>query len=718
MIVEAPAPSSPAPRSRSRRGVLLVAACSLLAVGIGINVHRRVAIPEEELELGYVEQLVVVNETRFVGYMNQYDDVPEPEDLAYENDEEAGGQGQRHKGEAGVMGRPTTRQKSGLYAMRGPSNAIPQMARNFDPAMASRNAGILGVMQQESGHFLASPYGGAFSIGNDDEDVWGGLTGEELAGVSVPAVPAWDPGEYAEWVEQTFVEAAEDPTSTFSIDVDTGSYSLVRRHLVDYRSLPAPEVVRIEEMINYFDYDYPEPSGAVPVSITTELGPCPWDETHQLVHVGLQGKHVAPAAVPPRNLVFLVDVSGSMSEELPLVISSLTDLTEQLGERDRIGIVVYAGESGTVLSPTVGTHKAEILDALEQLEAGGGTNGGEGIEHAYALAQEHFVEGGVNRVVLATDGDFNVGVTSHEALVELIEAKRRSGVFLSVLGFGGANYNDGMMEQLADKGNGNYAYIDGMAEARKVLVEEVGGTLVTIAKDVKIQVDFDPGAVERYRLVGYTNRVLADRDFADDTKDAGEIGSGHTVTALYEIEPAAEPERGADVMQLKLRYKQPDGERSRLIEVSVPNEPVPMTKASDDFRFSAAVAGFGQVLQGLPTGTPQGSLLALRDLAEHARGDDPTCRRAELVQLIEQAIALQGQPLGPTISTCVMDQPKPLELAPPLPHADEPEPAAAPTPGEAFDWQRFVLEVLYLLPPLLALPLFVMALRRPRRRDE
>jgi Ca-activated chloride channel family protein len=715
MIAEAPDSSSPELRSRPHRGVLLVAACSLLAVGIGINVHRRVAIAEDELVL---EDEPVMTESRFVAYMMQPEPFGDPAELEappLEEHEEAGGQGQRHKGEEGVMGRPTA--KRGLYAMRGPSSSIPQMARNFDPAMAHRNAGILGVMKQESGHFLASPYGGAFAVGNDDADVWGGLTGEAIAGEPVPALPAWDPGEYAEWVEETFVEAAEDPTSTFSIDVDTGSYSLVRRHLVDYQSLPAPEVVRIEEMINYFDYDYPEPTGDVPLSITTELGPCPWDETHQLVHVGLQGKHVAPAAVPPRNLVF-----GSMGEELPLVISSLAYLTEQLGERDRIAIVVYAGASGTVLSPTVGTDKAQILGALERLEAGGGTNGGEGIEHAYALAQEHFVEGGVNRVVLATDGDFNVGVTDHGALVELIEQKRRSGVFLSVLGFGGANYDDGTMEQLADKGNGNYAYIDGMAEARKVLVEEVGGTLVTIAKDVKIQVDFDPDTVERYRLVGYTNRVLADQDFADDTKDAGEIGSGHTVTALYEIEPAAEPERGADIMQLKLRYKQPDGERSRLVEVSVPNHPltgpVSMAQASDDFRFSAAVAGFGQVLQALPSGTPPGPLLALRDLAQGARGDDPTCRRAELVQLIEQASALQGQPLGPTMSTCMVGQPKPLELAPPRPHADELEPAAASTSGEAFDWQRFVLEVLYLLPPLLALPLFVMALRRPRRRDD
>jgi Ca-activated chloride channel family protein len=454
------------------------------------------------------------------------------------------------------------------------------------------------------------------------------------------------------------------------------------------------------------------------VSITTEVGPCPWDGSHRLVHVGLQGKHVAPGAVPPRNLVFLVDVSGSMSGELPLVVASLTYLTEQLGERDRIAIVVYAGAAGTVLPPTVGTDQDRILDALDRLEAGGSTNGGEGIERAYALAQEHFVEGGINRVVLATDGDFNVGTTGHEALVELIEAKRRSGVFLSVLGFGGANYQDHTMEQLADKGNGNYAYIDGRAEARKVLVEEVGGTLVTIAKDVKLQVDFDPRAVERYRLVGYTNRVLADRDFADDTKDAGEIGAGHTVTALYEIEPTAAPEPDADVMRLKLRYKQPDGERSRLVEVPVPDRGAALADTSDDFRFSAAVAGFGQALQGLPSATAPGSLVELRDLAANARGEDRKCRRAELVRLVEQASALRGHGLEPVHDACTpTDDPAPVVYAEPLQAEDAPASEDAPA-GEPFDWQRFVLEVLYLLPPLLALPLFVMALRRPRRRAQ
>jgi secreted protein with Ig-like and vWFA domain len=507
---------------------------------------------------------------------------------------------------------------------------------------------------------------------------------------------------------------ADDAVSTFSIDVDTGAYSLLRRRLVEQGSLPVPAAVRIEEMINYFDYDYPEPTGDAPVSITTEVGPCPWDDAHRLVRVGLQGKHVAPAAVPPRNLVFLVDVSGSMRRDLPLVVSSLTALTEQLGERDRIAIVVYAGAAGTVLPPTRGSDKTTIRTALARLKAGGSTNGGQGIEHAYALARKHFVKGGINRVVLATDGDFNVGLTSHEALVRLIEAKRRSGVFLSVLGFGGANYQDQAMEQLADKGNGNYAFIDSEAEAHKVLVEQVGGTLVTVAKDVKLQVTFDPNVVKRYRLVGYDNRVLADRDFADDTKDAGEIGSGHTVTALYEYEPAAAA--GGDVMQLHLRYKEPDGAHSRLLEVAVPNAPSAMLgQASHDFRFAAAVAGFGQALRGVPSKAEPGSLLAVRDLAAGALGEDPQCRRAELVRLVERASALRGFALPPVESACFPVEPPPaVDL---LAVPEEPARAQAPAPAapQPFDWARFVLEVLYLLPPLLALPLFVMALRRPRR---
>ncbi len=706
MTDDAPDPSPAELVAAPRRGRLLLAACTLLAIGIGANLHRYARLlGGEGLE---VDESVMV-ESRYVAYMMQPAEEPELE----APDDEAGGQGQRHKGEEGRMGRPSA--KAGR-------SALPAMARSFDPELAARNAGILGQMEQESGHFLASPYGGAFAVGNDDQTVWGGLGAAHAQGarprLAAPG-PARDPGSAR--LDSGFVAVADDPVSTFSIDVDTGSYSLLRRQLVDYGSLPEPDGVRVEELINYFDYDYPEPTGDVPVSITSEVGPCPWDDAHRLVRVGLQAKHVAPAEMPSRNLVFLVDVSGSMSDALPLVVSSLTDLTEQLGADDRIAIVTYAGASGTVLPPTRGSDKATILAALERLEAGGSTNGGQGIEHAYALARRHFVEGGINRVVLATDGDFNVGVVSHDALVELIEAKRKSGVFLSVLGFGGYNYQDHVMEQLADKGNGNYAYIDGEAEARKVLVEQLSGTLVTVAKDVKIQVTFDPTRVERYRLVGYTNRVLADRDFADDTKDAGDIGAGHTVTALYEIETTGV--EGGNVMELDLRYKDPDGDESRLVEVPVSNDRVEgLSEASRDFRFAAAVAGFGRLLQGTPSKSEQGTMHALRDLAIEARGADPQCRRAELVQLIDRASALRDNPLPHHELWCssVGSLPREhyrdrlaVEDEPVHVQASHPGPIVVATPA----WQRFVLDVLGLLPPLLALPLFVMALRRPRRRS-
>ncbi|MEM9458319.1 MAG: VWA domain-containing protein [Myxococcota bacterium] len=689
-----------------------------MAIGIGINVQRHMLGAEAPLEL---EMFELEADNRFVRAMNR----PAAKSESF-GDDEAGGQGYRHKGEEGRMGRPSSKNRSGLYAMKGPRMAAPQMARSVDPQMAARNAGILGMMQQESGQFLASPYGAAFAVGQDDTDVWGGVREKEgvtprakggripEAGPVPEAKPVSGAERYRQWQAMAFTSAADDAVSTFSIDVDTGSYSLVRQSLVEHGAVPPRPLVRVEEMINYFDYAYPEPSGEVPISITSEVGPCPWDDEHRLVHVGLQGKHVAPGAVPPRNLVFLIDVSGSMSDDLSLVVSSLAYLTEQLGEQDRISIVVYAGAAGMVLPPTAGSDKAQILGALARLEAGGSTNGGQGIHLAYQLAQQHFVEGGINRVILATDGDFNVGVTGQDALVELIEQKRRSGVFLSVLGYGGGNYRDGTMEQLADKGNGNYAYIDGLAEARKVLVEQAGATLVTIAKDVKIQVEFEPDAVERYRLVGYTNRVLADRDFADDTKDAGEVGAGHTVTALYEVVPREGAEADEPLMELRLRYKEPDGHDSRLVKVPVSDAGAELSQTSDDFRFSAAVAWFGQGLQGVPTKGEPGSLRELRDLARDARGADRHCRRAELVGLVERASRMTGQPLDPTRLSCTpSDEPGPVVYAEPL--SVQKEEADA---GESFDWARFVKEVLYLLPPLLALPLFVMALRRPRRRRE
>ncbi|HWB77380.1 MAG TPA: VWA domain-containing protein [Nannocystaceae bacterium] len=503
--------------------------------------------------------------------------------------------GQRHKGEEGKMGRPTAKNKSGLYAMRGPDLRVS-------------NSGV------------------QYEVAPDAAD-----TPESVRG-----------GEgYAEIAEQAFVATREDNRSTFAIDVDTASYSNVRRFVAEGH-LPPPEAVRIEELVNYFDYEYAQPDGEVPFSVTSEVGPCPWNDAHRLVHIGLQGRDVPIADVPARNLVFLVDVSGSMNahDKLPLLERSLALLVPQLRAQDRVGIVVYAGASGIVLDSTSGSEPETITRALERLQAGGSTNGGAGIELAYRVAQHGFVEGGINRVVLATDGDFNVGLDSESELHTLIEAKRKSGVFLSVLGFGRGNLQDSTMELLADKGNGNYAYIDSFDEAKKVLVEEVGGTLMTIAKDVKIQVAIDPDEVESFRLIGYDNRKLAHRDFTDDTKDAGEIGSGHSVTALYEVVPA----RGADggkLMDVKLRWKAPDGEHSDETSAVVVDDGRDLAATSRDFRFSAAVVEAGLLLRHSEHAGDASWLEAI-ELANGARGRDPKCDRDGFVALAVGAARLAG----------------------------------------------------------------------------
>lgn len=466
---------------------------------------------------------------------------------------------------------------------------------------------------------------------------------------------------YAKIDENPFLEAARAPLSTFSIDVDTASYSNTRRFLNDGR-LPPKDAVRIEELVNYFDYDYPQPTGSTPFSVTTEVADCPWNAQHKLVHIGLQGRKFSTEDLPPANLVFLIDVSGSMDEpdKLPLVKSSLRTLAEQLTARDRVAIVVYAGNSGLVLPSTPGDRKGEIIAALDRLEAGGSTNGAQGIQLAYQIAQQNFIQGGTNRVVLATDGDFNVGLTSEADLVRLIEEKRQGGVFLSVLGFGTGNYNDSMMEKLADKGNGNYAYIDTAAEARKALGEQVAGTLATIAKDVKIQVEFNPRTVAGYRLIGYENRLLADRDFNDDRKDAGEIGAGHTVTALYEIVPTGQkvenpgvdelkyqqPAQGEQVAQgadelltVKLRYKEPDSDESKPLNVGVPDSGASYRNASANFKFSAAVAEFGLLLRDSRykgESTYDGTL----ELARASAGADLHGYRGEFLRLVETAKSL------------------------------------------------------------------------------
>ncbi len=468
---------------------------------------------------------------------------------------------------------------------------------------------------------------------------------------------------YAHIAENDFIAVADDPRSTFSIDVDTAAYSNMRRFLNEGR-LPPPDAVRIEELVNYFDYDYAQPRGDDPFSVTTEVAPCPWNPNHRLVHVGLQGKDVAAKEVPARNLVFLLDVSGSMSDrdKLPLLKQGMRMLADQIRPQDRVSIVVYAGASGVVLEPTA--DRDAIKRALDRLEAGGSTNGGAGIELAYRLAAGTFMKGGINRVILATDGDFNVGPTSEGELVRLIEAQRETGVFLSVLGFGTGNLNDSTMEQLADKGNGNYAYIDSGREAHKVLVEQAGATLMTIAKDVKIQVELNPAEVAAYRLVGYENRKLAHRDFNDDTKDAGEIGAGHTVTALYEIVPVGqgvEPQvdglkyqetgtaltpaaSSGELMTVKLRYKQPSGSKSKLLSISVKDGDGSIEGTSETFRFSAAVAELGLLLRGSKW-RGEASWAQAHALAEGAQGRDPHGRRAELLALIRQAAALSGQEL-------------------------------------------------------------------------
>ena len=462
--------------------------------------------------------------------------------------------------------------------------------------------------------------------------------------------------EYGVIDEPGFVGVAAAPLSTFSIDVDTAAYANVRRFLRD-GSMPPADAVRIEELINYFDYDYPHPEPGEPFGIVTEMADAPWAPAHRLVHIGLRSTPVATADLPPNNLVFLLDVSGSMNGrgKLPLLKEAFAVFVEQLRPQDRVAIVVYAGAAGTVLPPTSGTEKATILDTLSRLEAGGSTAGGAGIRLAYELAREHFMEAGNNRVILATDGDFNVGISSDGELVELIERERESGVHLSVLGFGTGNLQDAKMERLADHGNGNYAYIDGLPEARRVLVEQMGATLLTVAKDVKLQVEFNPAQVKGYRLIGYENRRLRDEEFNDDTRDAGDLGAGHSVTALYEIIPAGSdgpvpgvdplryqqiaprPEVDADeVLTVKVRYKRPGESESRLLARTLMKPSAGDDGPSDAFRFASAVAELGLLLRDSPY-KGDASYERAHERAREALGDDEDGRRSELLSLIRTA---------------------------------------------------------------------------------
>ncbi len=473
---------------------------------------------------------------------------------------------------------------------------------------------------------------------------------------------------YDKITENPFLRVTDNPLSTFSIDVDAASYSNVRR-FINNKELPPAGAVRIEEMINYFTYQYPQPQNGEPFSVNTELSQCPWNKAHRLMLIGLQGKIIPTESLPASNLVFLVDVSGSMMVEnkLPLVQSSLKLLTDQLRQQDRVSIVVYAGNAGLVLPPTSGDHKTTIKDAIDRLEAGGSTAGGAGIKLAYVAAKQNFIQGGNNRVILCTDGDFNVGVSSDDELETLIEQERETGVFLTVLGFGMGNYQDAKMQKLADKGNGNHAYIDGISEARKVLIHEFGGTLFTIAKDVKLQIEFNPAKVQGYRLIGYENRLLAKEDFNNDKKDAGELGSGHTVTALYEIMPVGSPTNELDsvdalryqttkrtkpsgqfnneLLNIKLRYKQPDGSTSKLLQHPVKDDNTALENTSSNFRFAASVASFGMLLRHSQY-KGNFSYDDIVPLASQATGNDIEGYRKEFIQLVQNAKLLKDKPVA------------------------------------------------------------------------
>ncbi len=461
--------------------------------------------------------------------------------------------------------------------------------------------------------------------------------------------------EYEHINENRFLGVIANPLSTFSIDVDVASYANMRR-FVNGGQYPYKDAIRIEELINYFDYDYEKPEEGVPFSINTELSECPWNPDHKLVHIGLRGEELDEKDIRPSNLVFLLDVSGSMNQpnKLPLLKDAFKLLVNQLGEDDFVSIVVYAGNAGLVLPPTRCSDKKKIVEALDRLRAGGSTAGGEGIRLAYETAIEHFISGGNNRIILATDGDFNVGISSTSELIEYIEKKRDDGIFLTVLGFGMGNYKDHRLEQLADKGNGNHAYIDNIMEAKKVLVNDVTATLYTIAKDVKIQVEFNPARVSEYRLIGYENRMLETEDFEDDTKDAGEIGAGHTVTALYEIVPftgrdeevedglkyqdvviSSKARRSKELLTVNIRYKEPDGDKSRLISRALKDEPVSFDKASENFRFSSAVAMFGMILRESDH-RGDSDLDTVIEIARGAKGDDSYGYRSEFIRIAEQ----------------------------------------------------------------------------------
>lgn len=544
-----------------------------------------------------------------------------------------------------------------VQVLAGQAQAVPQTATAAPSASMALAAGSLRKANRASTASSANAIDALYDKTLEMEKREGVSLRRKL---SAPGTEGYD-----EVQENTFLTAKENPLSTFSIDVDTASYANVRRFLQDDQ-LPPAGAIRTEELINYFTYNYVKPKEGSPFSVNLEVSRAPWDAKRELVRIGLKGRELPKEDRTTANLVFLIDVSGSMEDanKLPLLKKSLKVLVENLSPKDQVAIVVYAGSSGLVLPSTEGSDKRRVLQALDRLEAGGSTNGGDGIRLAYKTARENFLKDGNNRVILCTDGDFNVGTTSQEELTKLIERERTSGIFLSVLGFGAGNLKDSTMEKLADKGNGNYAYIDSFSEGRKVLVEQMSGTLFTIAKDVKIQVEFNPARVAGYRLIGYENRLMAREDFNNDKKDAGEIGAGHTVTALYEIIPAGEllPDQSTvdplkyqkvepkpeptieatsnELLTVKLRYKAPDGDKSQLLEVPFPAEHIPtFEESSADFQFAAAVAAFGMKLRGSPA-AGEIKWSDIQGIVRRNLGDDPGSYRAEFLTLIEKASRL------------------------------------------------------------------------------
>lgn len=488
------------------------------------------------------------------------------------------------------------------------------------------------------------------------------MSAQDMAPMDKEMVMNEQPGteEYSPIYENGFMDPVNTPLSTFSIDVDNAAYSNVRRFLTENEMLPPKNAVRIEEMINYFDYDYPEPKGEDPFCVVAEVSGCPWNNEHRLVHIGIQGKSMDNNDVKAGNYVFLIDVSGSMdaANKLPLVKRSLNVLLNNLGDKDRIALVTYAGNAGLVLESTKCSNRKKIEKAIDRLEAGGATAGGDGLQLAYNVAKEAYIEGGNNRVILCTDGDFNVGVSSTEELVNMIEEKRKSDIYLTICGFGMNNYKDDKMEGISNAGNGNYFYIDNMQEANKVFGKEMRANMFTIAKDVKVQMEFNPAVVSSYRLIGYEDRVLNKEDFNDDTKDAGELGAGHTVTALYEVVPGSSKGRPkvdplkyqanntgsstGEMMTVKLRYKPIHSEDSKKIEMIVNDHGRTLEQSSDDFRFSAAVAGFGMLLRD----SEYKGDLTYADVFKLAKSTDGYNRdkyRVEFLSLVSKAMQLSGK---------------------------------------------------------------------------